>query len=1000
MITKVFNSGSANARALTDYVYGKDKKPEVVHSNFCWNAGDKKEFLEDLRFNLNQRPEIAKPVFHAVLSASPNDRISNEKWGEIVKDYMDGMGFGDCAYTAVRHFDRPHPHVHIIGSRIDVGRDLVSNAFDRARSHKMAHELERKYDLQRIDRQRFDGVQRCPERSISQNEYNMQRRLGIPSLLSQIRSELDKADRSKTMGQLAQLLAKQDIKMVPRLTKDQSKIIGVYFEKDGLKISGSKVHKTYSWPNLQKQFEYKKERDFNTVVHGKAPEVKQAPEVKAPQKEASHLNVEQKLEPQQDTSSAAIQPSLEQKIKQGLEQANWDKGYEAWANSLRAKHIEPVLLGTKSDPEKIRGMSFVHGDSDKRVPGSQVHKSYSWKHIQEKLGEYKREDMSAFRRIYIPDKGIQPVEMRQAEPKPVEPPPKVPKKHNLTRQNEGVKAPEKPPVKLIRDRDLGIDKHPALSRLVQKGEPIEIKDKSGQAMKVEDLIRDRQSRGESWSVQARQPGQQLGTLMERDIKTAEGRYSLVVGKEHEVTLVPYSPVLEQARGRDVVYQGASGQAPEIKGMLPRDYDYGTGRIVDGVGRTRHDRNEQDHGSKQSGTPENQPALKAPQEIGGDGHVLSSPQRGNRGSLENQQALGTGGRKVVETAQSKGAGDIAYPRHGGVVGGDVHRGVLVQESTVHDARTSRTDDHGQAISVEAKALEQGPERGAMGADVRRRRQEEQLVSSTRQSPTGRVSNPPGAKEVAQKAPASAQTMPGTGEHPQGLQSGVSGAPERSEKPDLQQARRNFEEARKNISQEDREKALQELKVGAVARHVQEYAKEHGLKIQNGAFGSKQSNQPVRIEGVARVHSVSFLGQQLKVTLIQDDKNIVAMMDSKYKENQKVVLENEASIQQRKEQQKDAEQRVEKELNRLKFGYSKISGRNHHEFETNKAQKIRGEIKLIHKIEGRKFAVVEHASNRDKFSVVELKTEREKCYEVGQEQRFENELSKSKSFSIGR
>ena len=263
MIIKIHKSKSSSAKSLADKVFDETKRPELIRSNFCMDAGDKKAFLKELRENLAQRPEIRKPVFHAVLSASPDDQIENEKWESIVKDYMDEMGFGDCAYVAMLHYPLL---VYIIASRIDVGRELVSDAFDISRSHKLAHELEIKYNLHRITRKRFQkDAEHLPERSISQNEDNMQKRLNQPSIRSQIRKHLDEEERLQTMSQLVESLAQKDITVLSRLNKNRSEIIGICFQKDGLIFSGSKIHRSYSWPNIQKQFQYDSSRDSDLL---------------------------------------------------------------------------------------------------------------------------------------------------------------------------------------------------------------------------------------------------------------------------------------------------------------------------------------------------------------------------------------------------------------------------------------------------------------------------------------------------------------------------------------------------------------------------------------------------------------------------------------------------------------------------------------------------------------------------------------------------------------
>ena len=47
-----------------------------------------------------------------------------------------------------------------------------------------------------------------------------------------------------------------------------------------------------------------------------------------------------------------------QRMASALEKAEYARGWERWAESVRAQGVEPVPKGTQSDPTRVRGMYF------------------------------------------------------------------------------------------------------------------------------------------------------------------------------------------------------------------------------------------------------------------------------------------------------------------------------------------------------------------------------------------------------------------------------------------------------------------------------------------------------------------------------------------------------------------------------------------------------------------------------------------------------------------
>lgn len=95
--------------------------------------------------SLNDRVKL--PYSEITLNLSPGERLTEDNWIALSKEYMEKMGYGNCCYSVILNLDKEHTHVHILHSRIDSEGKSVSNSLDYKRSEKVARNLEQKYHL-------------------------------------------------------------------------------------------------------------------------------------------------------------------------------------------------------------------------------------------------------------------------------------------------------------------------------------------------------------------------------------------------------------------------------------------------------------------------------------------------------------------------------------------------------------------------------------------------------------------------------------------------------------------------------------------------------------------------------------------------------------------------------------------------------------------------------------------------------------------------------------
>lgn len=96
-------------------------------------------------FIANKRTE--KPVLHISLNPDPGDKVTDENFRQIAKDYMERMGYGEQPYIVFKHTDIERTHIHIVSTNVDRYGVKIPDAFEKLRSMDTCRALEQKYNL-------------------------------------------------------------------------------------------------------------------------------------------------------------------------------------------------------------------------------------------------------------------------------------------------------------------------------------------------------------------------------------------------------------------------------------------------------------------------------------------------------------------------------------------------------------------------------------------------------------------------------------------------------------------------------------------------------------------------------------------------------------------------------------------------------------------------------------------------------------------------------------
>ena len=88
-----------------------------------------RELAHEFGLLRRQRPGLKRAVAHMFLRPAPGEYLSDEQWKTIARYYLSGMGFSDSPHVLFLDVE-PHPHLHLVASRITYSGTVVSDSND------------------------------------------------------------------------------------------------------------------------------------------------------------------------------------------------------------------------------------------------------------------------------------------------------------------------------------------------------------------------------------------------------------------------------------------------------------------------------------------------------------------------------------------------------------------------------------------------------------------------------------------------------------------------------------------------------------------------------------------------------------------------------------------------------------------------------------------------------------------------------------------------------
>lgn len=180
---------------------------------------------------------IGQPVKHVSISFSPEDAHlfpDNEQgdrfMAQLVDEWLRGMGITNAQYIVARHFDKAHPHCHLVYSRIDLEGNVISAFNERIRSAKVCKEIKLRHGLT------FGNS--------SGEKVNRNRLLPVQQALFDLKTAtIASADNASSWVEFQQALEAQGIEACFSFNRTTGEVRGISYSKGDYRFTGSKLSK-------------------------------------------------------------------------------------------------------------------------------------------------------------------------------------------------------------------------------------------------------------------------------------------------------------------------------------------------------------------------------------------------------------------------------------------------------------------------------------------------------------------------------------------------------------------------------------------------------------------------------------------------------------------------------------------------------------------------------------------------------------------------------------
>lgn len=110
---------------------------------------------ENFREFMPMMGRTKKPILHISLNPHPDDKLTDQDFEILAREYLEKLGFGEQSYIIYKHEDIDRHHIHIVTVNVNEQGKRLNQDFLFRRSKKITTELEEKYNLHKAQREKI-----------------------------------------------------------------------------------------------------------------------------------------------------------------------------------------------------------------------------------------------------------------------------------------------------------------------------------------------------------------------------------------------------------------------------------------------------------------------------------------------------------------------------------------------------------------------------------------------------------------------------------------------------------------------------------------------------------------------------------------------------------------------------------------------------------------------------------------------------------------------------
>lgn len=245
-----------------DYILKDDHS--FICSNMSADKNNVSELTDEFKTVSGFRQDIKKTVFHAFLSLPKDEKLTDEKWQEIAKDYLKEMNVDieKHQYICVRHKDTDQDHIHIVANRIGLDGSVWHGQHSAFNTIAACERLEVKHSL--TITKGLQG-QKSDVSAPTKNEIELALRTGEKPARLVLQASLQAAMVGKPdLGTFVERL--QAVGIEPQFNvASTGNVAGCSFSVGDVAFKGSQLGKKFSWNTIKDKVKYDKNRDDELV---------------------------------------------------------------------------------------------------------------------------------------------------------------------------------------------------------------------------------------------------------------------------------------------------------------------------------------------------------------------------------------------------------------------------------------------------------------------------------------------------------------------------------------------------------------------------------------------------------------------------------------------------------------------------------------------------------------------------------------------------------------